>query len=50
MRQYLITISLILCMVLSLQQAQAQKIFGKNPSQVSVTTVMENSNKAVYSF
>jgi len=50
MRQYLITISLILCMVLNLQQAHAQKIFGKNPSQVSVTTVMENSNKAVYRF
>lgn len=50
MRQYFFTISLILGMLLSLQHAQAQKIFGKNPSQVSVTTVMENANKAVYRF
>ena len=50
MRQFLIIISLILCMVLGLQQAQAQKIFGKNPSQVNVTTVMENANKAIYRF
>ncbi|MEL6256445.1 MAG: hypothetical protein AAFR87_30865 [Bacteroidota bacterium] len=50
MRPYFITISLIFSMVLSLQQVHAQKIFGKSPSQVSVTTVMETSNKAVYRF
>lgn len=50
MRQYFITIGLILCMVLSVQHLQAQKIFGKSPSQVSITTVMENANKAVYRF